>query len=74
MKYERRTSKDITEDFLLELLKDRKVICNEDDFMDFFYPTKNNEIDTALLDNIDEACEMLYQHLANGDKIFLIVD
>ncbi len=74
MKYERKTSKNIKDNFLLELLKDREILVEEKDYNKFFYPTKDNEIDSSLLDNIDKACEMLHEHLTRGNKIYLVVD
>ena len=64
MKYVRRTNKNIQENFLEELLRDRKII-NDENKAEFFYPTIANEENPLLLDNIKEGCKLLKKHLDN---------
>jgi hypothetical protein len=55
MKYVRKTNYNITENFLENLLLDRKIIIDDKDFKKaFLYPTENNLHDPALLDHVEE--------------------
>lgn len=75
MKYVRKTSYDIKENFLEELLKDRKILPDNKEQIDAFYnPTKNNLLNPRLLDNIDAAADLIESHIKNGNKIYLIID
>lgn len=75
MKYIQRTSKKITENFLKELLIDREIITEDEDYQSkFFNPTKQNLEDYRLLDNIEKGADLLEKHLKGGRKIYLIVD
>ena len=76
MKYIRRTSKDIKENFLKELLIDRGIIIDDEVFLDkFLNPSKEkNEIEPELLDNMEEGYQMLMRHLKNRSKIYLPID
>lgn len=75
MKYIRKTSKDITSDFLNQLLLDRHIIEDDDDFRrDFFSPSSNNLHDPSLLDHVEEGYQMLIKHINNGSKIYLVID
>lgn len=75
MKYIRRTNKEIKENFVEELLLDRGIITQNEDFLKaFFKPTKDNEIDPSLLENIDAGYQLLMKHLKAGHKIYLPVD
>ena len=75
MKYIQRTSKNITEDFLKELLLDRGIITEDEDYQErFFNPTKDNLEDYKLLDNIEKGADLLEKHIKKGSKIYLIVD
>lgn len=61
MKVVKRTKKNITEDFVNSLLEDRGIInlSDKEEFERFLKPTKKNEYDWELLDNIKEGCELL---------------
>ena len=61
MKVVKRTKKNITGDFVNSLLEDRGIInlSNKEEFERFLKPTKRNEYDWELLDNIKEGCELL---------------
>lgn len=62
---------DIKEDYLINLLKQRKI----DDIDAFLHPTKENELNPFLLDNMQAGIEMLYKNLSNPiKKIGLVVD
>lgn len=54
MKYIRKTSENFTENFLNNLLIDRKIISNlsAEEKEKFFNPTIDNELSPSLLDNI----------------------
>ena len=73
MKYIRKTSKDITSNFLSELLADRNMNFGSNPTL-FFHPTWENEIPSVNLDNIEEGCLLLEKHIKNGNKIFICVD
>lgn len=73
MKYIRRTSENFTQDFALNLLKDRGII-NEDNKIPFFNPSSNNEEDPMLLDNIEKGIELLTKHIKAGNEIYLPID
>lgn len=40
----------------------------------YVYPSKENELNPWLLDNIDEAAQLLIWHLQAGDEVLFIVD
>ena len=73
MKYIRRTSKNITSNFLEELLYDRKIITQESKEQ-FYNPTFENEEDPMLLDNIEKGLHLLLSHLNKNSTIYLNVD
>ena len=73
MKYIRKTSKDITSNFLLALLEDRGFPIY-DNTQEFFYPTEDNLLPPVKLDNMQEGYEILKKHLLNGSKMFICVD
>ena len=73
MKYIRKTSKDITHDFLSELLADRNMNFGDNPTL-FFHPSWENEIPSTNLDNIPEGYELLKKHILNGSKMFICVD
>lgn len=73
MKYIRKTSKDITSDFLEKLLEDRGFDI-QNNFQKFFYPTCENELPSVNLDHVQEGYELLLKHLQRGSKIYLCVD
>lgn len=75
MKYTKRTTKDIRENFLEELLLDRGIITTDEDFCNkFFTPTKDNELPPEALDNMEEGYQMLMKHLKGGHKFYLVID
>ena len=76
MKYIRRTSHDIKDNFLIELLKDRGVLPNEEDKRkDFFCPSfEKNLLPPLNLDHMKEGAELLISHLEKGCRIYLVVD
>lgn len=61
MKVVKRTKKNITGDFVNSLLEDRGIInlSDKEEFERFLKPTKKNEYDWELLDNIKKGCELL---------------
>ena len=73
MKYVRKTSKDITSNFLLALLEDRGFPIY-DYTQEFFYPDENNLLPSANLDNMQEGYELLKKHILNGSKIYICID
>lgn len=75
MNYVCRTSKPITENFVTKLLLDRGVIINDATYLSkFLNPTKDNEINPARLDHMEEGYKLLMDSLRNHAKICLIVD
>ena len=76
MKFIRRTNKDITSNFVKELLLDRGIIKDDPEFLEkFVRPRKEtNELNPELLDNMEEGYQLLMKHLKNHSKIYLIVD
>lgn len=75
MKIIKRTKMDIKEDFIENLLLDRGILKRDEEFFGkFFNPTKKNELDPALLDNMEEGYQLLMKHLKNRSKIYLIQD
>lgn len=75
MKYKRKTSKVITQNFMMELLADRGIDTSDKDFMDkYFRPTIENENDPLLLDNVIEGAELLERHIKNHGQIYIVVD
>lgn len=57
---------------LEEILTLRGV--REEDIAAFMHPSKEDENDPHLLENIDEAAEMYLRHLRKNSKICYIVD
>ena len=54
MKIIQRTKSNIKEDFVKNLLIDREILIEDEEFnKKFFYPTKENELNPNLLDNIE---------------------
>lgn len=76
MKYIKRTKKEITNNFLKNLLIDRGIIPKDDlQYHDkFFNPKRSNLLDSELLDNITIAAQVLEKHLKRGSKIYIIID
>ena len=76
MKYIRRTSYNIKEDFTKNLLIDRHILNRDDkEYSDkFFHPTLENECYPELLDNIEEGYELLMKHLMHEDRILICID
>lgn len=76
MKYVQKTSKNITNNFLMNLFIDRGLIPENDiEYQKrYFNPTKQNLLDYKLLDNIEKGAELLEKHIKNGGSIYIIVD
>lgn len=75
MKYIRKTSHNITSNFLTELLKDRGILPDTPaERTQFYNPTFGSMLSPLKLDNMEEAYEMLMKHLQKGSKIYLCID
>ena len=77
MKYTKITNKNITDNFLLNLLKERGILNEEmsdQDKKNFFYPTEKNELDPFLLDNIEDAARIYYNALKEHKNIRIYID
>lgn len=74
MKYTQRTKENYNEDFLLNLLKDRKIIENQAELDSFISPNPEMQCSPYDLDNIELAAEKLVEHLEKGSRIFIPVD
>ena len=75
MKYIRKTSYDIKDNFLINLLNDRKILPDgQKERQNFFYPTKENLLNPHLLNNIEAAASTIERHIKNGSKIYLPID
>ena len=76
MKYIRKTSYDIKDNYALNLLVDRGIIKepSEEQNYKFFNPSFENLEDPYHLDNIDEAANMFLKHLEKGSHIRIYVD
>lgn len=74
MKYIRKTSKDITQDFSRNLLIDRGILKEGENADWYFKPTSDNLLDPLGLDHMEEGAKMLLKHLKNGSRIRLYVD
>ena len=69
--------KNITDNFLLNLLKERGILNEEmsdQDKKNFFYPTEKNELDPFLLDNIEDAARIYYNALKEHKNIRIYID
>lgn len=71
MKYLKRTSHNITENFTYNLLKDRGVI-EDSNWKNYIKPTKENENSPFSLDNMEEGVKLLNENLNN--EILVIAD
>lgn len=77
MKYIRRTSKEITSDFLNQLLIDRGVLSidtHPEAIQNFFHPTWKNLLQPILLDNVEEGYKLLKKHVDADSTIYLCID
>lgn len=76
MKYAKRTSYDIKDNFVYNLLMDRGIINNDDEYTSkYFVPRKTtNELSPTLLDNMEEGYQLLLKYLKNNSTIYLISD
>lgn len=74
MNFKRKTSYDIKEDFIKNLLIDRNILPKEDSEYqhNYFYPTKELEHNPLLLKNIEKGFKLLERNLNN--KILILVD
>lgn len=73
MQYNRRTTQEITSNFLFNLLLDRGVLPRQDEVDKFLNPTRENEHNPELLDHMEEGFQLLMKHI-NGSRILLVVD
>ena len=73
MKYIPKTSRNITENFFMNLMYERGILNGNKRYDDsILHPTKENLLDPEGLDNIKEAYALVKKHLNN--KIFLLID
>lgn len=74
MNYIRRTKTNIKENYLYELLKDRGLVRNQNDYLNYLHPKRTDLLNPLLLRNIDEGFKCLMKHLENHSSILLYVD
>lgn len=76
MKYIRKTSKEITDNFLRELLNDRQIFPQDNIRAQeyFINPTMDNILSSSQLDNIEKGYYLLKSHIDKGSRIFLCID
>lgn len=74
MKYIRKTSRDITQDFSRSLLIDRGILKEGENTDWYFKPTFENLLDPLGLDHMEKGAELLLKHLKNGSHIRVYVD
>ena len=76
MKYVQKTSYSIKENFLKNLLIDRKIIPENDNKYQqmFFNPSKENLHNPLDLDHMEEGFKLFLKHLAAGSKFYYVVD
>ena len=77
MKFVRKTSYDIKNDYAKNLLVDRGILT-EWDFINgadwYFHPVEDNLCNPRDLDHIDDAVKLFMHHLNKGSKIRIYVD
>ncbi len=77
MKFVRKTSYDIRNDYAKNLLVDRGILT-EYDFLNgadwYFHPVEDNLCNPRDLDHIDDAVKLFMHHLNEGSKIRIYVD
>lgn len=71
MKYLKRTSYNIKENFTYNLLKDRGII-GDNNWESYIKPTKENENSPFSLNNMEEGVKLLNENLNN--EILIIAD
>lgn len=74
MKYIRKTSRDITQDFSRSLLIDRGILKEDENTDWYFKPTYENLLDPLGLDHMEKGAELLLKHLKKGSHIRVYVD
>ena len=74
MKYIRKTSRDITQDFSRSLLIDRGILKEGENTDWYFKPTFENLLDPLGLDHMEKGAELLLKHLKRGSHIRVYVD
>lgn len=76
MKYIQRTSHNITNNFLRELLEDRGIIPLNDDeyYKRFLNPNKSELLYNSTLLNVDRGVKLLKKHLIPDNSILIIID
>lgn len=73
MKYIRKTTEDIKDNFLVKLLEERGY-PQDGDWDSYINPTYENEHDPLLLDHVIEGAELLADAIINHKKIYICVD
>lgn len=73
MKYIRKTSIDIGDNYSIELLKERGIL-NNDKFDWYFNPTINNLHSPYDLDHMQEGINLFISHIKNGSHIKIYLD
>ena len=67
MKFLRRTKREINENFLENLLIDRGILEDNEDYKNrYFNPTAKELLPPELLDNMKEGKELLEKHIKNN--------
>lgn len=75
MKFLRRTKREINENFLENLLIDRGILEDNEDYKNrYFNPTAKELFPPELLDNMKEGKELLEKHIKNNSTILIIMD
>ena len=75
MKYIRKTSREITQDFSRSLLIDRGILpATDEDTSWYFNPTRANLLDPLGLDHMEQGYILFKKHLENGSHIRVYVD
>ena len=74
MKYIRKTSYDIKDEYVIKLLYDRGILKEGEDNLWYFEPTRENLCDPIALDHMEEGFAMFKKHLEAGSHIRLYVD
>lgn len=74
MKYIRKTTYDIKQDYTINLLLDRGILTDTWDTKWYFSPTWDNYCNPLLLDHMEDGYNLLMKHLKNNSTIRLYVD
>lgn len=74
MKYIRKTSYDIKDDYTRNLLVDRGIIKEQENNDWYWYPVYENLCDPMSLDHMEEGFALFKKHLEEGNRIRFYVD